>query len=298
MLLRLSSAALLLMVPASGLRAQDAATEPDPFASIQWQEGPATAQVGSESRFSVPEGCDYTGQQGVRQFMLATHNPPSGRELGALVCDPNEAEDGEEFFVVFSFDDSGYVKDDDATELDADAILSSIRESNRLGNEERRKNGWAAVEVTGWAKPPYYDARTNNLTWALNGAGENGGVVNHSVRLLGRGGVMHADLVVDPARFASTLPEFDRIVGTHAFVAGRKYAEWQPGDKVAEYGLTALVAGGAVAVAAKTGILAKLWKLIAVVVIGAFAWLKSLFAPREKVLFARKPNTPQGGPPA
>jgi uncharacterized membrane-anchored protein len=220
--------------------------------------------------------------------MIATENPPSGNELGVLLCDPTEDVDGDSWFVVFSFDDSGYVRDDDAAELDADAILSSIREGNEVGNQERRKQGWATLDITGWAKAPFYDPRTNNLTWALNASSEGSGVVNHSVRLLGRGGVMHADLVVDPTRFAATVPEFDRIIGTHAFVEGRRYAEWKKGDKVAEYGLTALVAGGAVAVAAKTGILAKLGKLIVVAVVGAFAWLRSLFT-------GRKPRPANGG---
>jgi uncharacterized membrane-anchored protein len=282
-MLRLSCAAVLLL-PAT-LLAQPAAPtdaqEADPFESIRWQEGPTTAQIGSESRLSVPKECEFTDATGARQFMIATENPPSGNELGVLICDMSEAE-GDEWFVVFSFDGSGYVKDDDAAELDADAILASIRESNELGNKERVKNGWATLNITGWAKPPYYDLRTNNLTWALSGASEGSGVVNHSVRLLGRGGVMSADLVVSPERFAATLPDFDRIIGTHAFVEGRKYSEWKEGDKVAEYGLTALVAGGAVAVAAKSGILAKLGKFIVIGVIAVGAWLKSLFSRKPK----------------
>ncbi|HEU4884428.1 MAG TPA: DUF2167 domain-containing protein [Longimicrobium sp.] len=284
-MLRLSCAAAALFLPAA-LLAQpsaptDATSQADPFESIQWQKGPTTAQIGSESRLSVPEECEFTDRAGARQFMIATENPPSGNELGVLICDMSEA-DGDEWFVVFSFDDSGYVKDDDASELDADAILSSIRESNEVGNQEREKQGWARLDITGWAKPPHYDLQTNNLTWALNGMSEGSGVVNHSVRLLGRGGVMHADLVVSPERFEATVPEFDRIIGTHAFVEGRKYAEWKPGDKVAKYGLTALVAGGAVAVAAKSGILAKLLKPIIVGLVAVGAWIKSLFSRKPK----------------
>jgi uncharacterized membrane-anchored protein len=284
-MLRLSCAAAALFLPAA-LLAQpsaptDAPAEADPFESIQWQKGPTTAQVGGESRLSVPKECEFTDATGARQFMIATENPPSGNELGVLICDMSEAE-GDEWFVVFSFDGSGYVKDDDAAELDADAILSSIRESNEAGNKERVKNGWATLSITGWAKAPYYDPRTQNLTWALSGMSEGSGVVNHSVRLLGRGGVMSADLVVSPERFAATVPDFDRIIGTHAFVAGRKYAEWKPGDKVAEYGLTALVAGGAVAVAAKSGLLAKLGKFIVIGVVAIGAWVKSLFSRKPR----------------
>lgn len=282
-MLRLSCAAALLL-PAA-LLAQPAAptdeAQADPFDAIQWQEGPATAQIGGESRLSVPDGCGFTDATGARQFMIATENPPSGNELGVLLCDMSEA-DGDEWFVVFSFDESGYVKDDDAAELDADAILASMREGNEIGNRERAKQGWATLNITGWAKPPYYDLQSNNLTWALAATSEGHGVVNHSVRLLGRGGVMHADLVVAPENLTSTLPAFDKIIGTHAFVEGRRYSEWKPGDKVAEYGLTALVAGGAVAVAAKSGILAKLGKFIVIGIVAIGAWLKSLFSRKPK----------------
>jgi uncharacterized membrane-anchored protein len=279
-MLRLTCAAAVLLLPASLLAQAAEPVEADPFESIKWQEGPATARIGGESRLSVPDGCGFTDAGGARQFMIATENPPSGSELGVLLCDLSEAE-GDEWFVVFSFDDSGYVKDDDAAELDADAILASMRQGNEIGNRERAKQGWATLEITGWAKAPYYDLKTNNLTWALAATSEGSGVVNHSVRLLGRGGVMHADLVVAPERLATTVPEFDRIIGTHAFVDGRKYAEWKEGDKVAEYGLTALVAGGAVAVAAKSGVLAKLWKVIALGLVAVGAWFKSLFSGRK-----------------
>jgi len=45
-------------------------------------------------------------------------------------------------------------------------------------------------------------------------------------------------------------------------VEGQRYAEFRPGDKIAEYGLAALITGGAAAVALKTGLFQKFWKLI------------------------------------
>ena len=47
------------------------------------------------------------------------------------------------------------------------------------------------------------------------------------------------------------------------FKAGSRYAEFGQGDKIAAYGLTALVAGGAGAALAKSGLLSKMWKAIA-----------------------------------
>jgi uncharacterized membrane-anchored protein len=252
------------------------------FARIQWEEGPDTAQLGAESRVAVPGNCKFTGKNGVRDFMFATENSPSGNELGMLLC--SASDDSQPWFVVFSFDESGYVRDDDAGDLDADAILASLQEGTRDDNAQRKTRGWSTMTLSGWVRPPFYDPRTNNLTWATNIVDDatRDASVNHSVRLLGRGGVMHVDLVVDPSQMAATVPEFDRIVATHAFVPGKRYSEWRKGDKMAAYGVTALVGGGAVAIAAKSGLLGKLMKFIVLGVVGIGAWLRSLFAGKKR----------------
>jgi uncharacterized membrane-anchored protein len=280
-------AALGIAAPASA-QPSEPPTEEAPsaaqklFATISWQDGPDTARIGNESQVAVPENCRFTGAAGARTFMLVTENPPAGNELGVLLC--AESDEAQPWFVVFSFDDSGYVRDDDAEELDADAILASLQESTQAGNRERTSRGWGTISLTGWVRPPYYDQGTNNLTWATNlrdDASQNASV-NHSVRLLGRGGVMNADLVIDPAQLAAAMPEFDRIVATHTFVPGRKYSEWREGDKLAAYGVTALVAGGGVAIAAKSGLLGKFAKFIFLGVAGVLAWLRSLFSRRKQ----------------
>ena len=55
----------------------------------------------------------------------------------------------------------------------------------------------------------------------------------------------------------------DAVLGAFRYKLGNRYAEWRPGDKVAEYGLTALVAAGAGAAAVKLGLFAFLGKLLA-----------------------------------
>ena len=55
--------------------------------------------------------------------------------------------------------------------------------------------------------------------------------------------------------------------------------EGEPGtDKLAEYGLTALVVGGGAAVLAQTGLLAKLWKPIAAFFVALGLGVKKLFS--------------------
>jgi uncharacterized membrane-anchored protein len=57
-----------------------------------------------------------------------------------------------------------------------------------------------------------------------------------------------------------------------AYQKEESYAAFSKGDKIATYGLTGLIVGGGLLAAAKTGLLAKLWKpiLAGLVVIGAF----------------------------
>ena len=73
---------------------------------------------------------------------------------------------------------------------------------------------------------------------------------------------------------ARVVPLVKGILTGFRFREGQRYAEWRSGDKVAQYGLGALVVGGGTAVAAKTGLLAKLWKPILAVIVAIIAWLK------------------------
>ena len=137
-------------------------------------------------------------------------------------------------------------------------------------------------------------AQTHNLTWStiVRGKGTSSQSINHSVRLLGRGGVMHADLVADPAQVGSAVDAFDNILGGYSYVTGQRYSEWREGDKVAAYGLTALIAGGAGVAAAKLGLFGKAWKLILtlplalkrlviVVVAAVCAFFKKIFVRKK-----------------
>jgi uncharacterized membrane-anchored protein len=265
-----------------------AASAQDQGSDIAWQEGPALGQLGDIAQIKIPEGYRFAGRDGVRRFMELTQNVVSGRELGVLIAPSTPDEQG--WFVIFEFNPIGYVKDDEKGQLDADAILKSLRAGNERGNEERKKRGWSTLELQGWSTPPRYDPVTNNLTWAIRASSEGSEVINHSVRLLGRKGVMDADLVLGPGEVAAAIPEFDKLLGGFEFSTGNRYAEWVKGDKVAEYGLTALVAGGVGAAAVKSGLLGKLWKALVFGALAVVAALKRFFA----ALFGSKEKTEAG----
>lgn len=284
-------ALMLTTAPASaGAQSADSA-QLRLFRSIDWVSGPVSGALGAQATVQVPASCRFTGADGAAKFMEATENPPSGNEEGVLLC---QDDSDEIWFAVFSFDPSGYVKDDQGASLDSTAILESLQKGAEATNQERRKRGWSGIHVVGWQRAPYYDESTHNLTWATRLRDDEGGLtINHSVRLLGRSGVMHADLVADPSQMASAVPAFNDILGQYRFKEGHRYAEFRQGDKVASYGLTALIAGGVGAAAVKTGLLAKAWKLIVgllvaawkflvAIVAGIAAWIKKVFGGGKK----------------
>jgi uncharacterized membrane-anchored protein len=274
--------ALLLGVAGPGA-AQD--SEGSAFSKIPWETGPVLGDLGAEARVAVPENCMFTGGEGTRRFMELNENPVSGIERGTVLCRLQDANGETEttWFAVFEFDDSGYVKDDEKSSLDADAMMTSLKEGNEYGNREREKRGWAPIYLDGWQAAPHYDEATKNLTWATRLHGEdNDQVLNHSVRLLGRGGVMSADLVVSPEYYQRALPAFNAVIGKFEYKGGHTYAEWREGDKIAAYGLTALVAGGAGAVLAKTGLLQKFGKAILLALAAGVAAIRKFFFGKGK----------------
>ena len=250
-------AAVFSMVLA--LHAVPAAAQGD----IAWQDGPTVGKLGNHAEVKVPEGFKFAGKDGAKRFLELTQNPPNGRELGVII--PAEAEKGAFWFVIFEFDDVGYVKDEDKDKLDAGALLKSLQEGTEASNEIRKERGWDPFHIVGWYKPPYYDPKTNNLTWAIRGRGDKQGeeeTINYSTRVLGRRGTMNVDLVLGANAVDATVPQFETLLGGFDYVEGQRYAEFRPGDKIAEYGLAALITGGAAAVALKTGLFQKFWKLI------------------------------------
>jgi uncharacterized membrane-anchored protein len=270
-----------------------------PFDAIPWRTGPTKGDLGSEAQVAVPGGCLFTGRDGVKQFMDLTQNTSSDAERGVVLCQPAAGDDAP-WFVVFTYEPSGYVKDDERDELDADKILKSLRRGTAEGNKERASRGWATLTINGWMTRPYYDEATNNLTWATAlSDSDSERVVNHSVRLLGRGGVMHVDLVAGPEQLDDIMLDFEGIVGGFEFKQGHRYAEWRSGDRVAAYGLTGLIVGGAGLAAVKSGLLAKLWKVLVagVVAVGAFfKRLLGLFGGKKPTVAIRKPVVPPTGP--
>lgn len=227
---------------------------------FEWQFGPAVATLGDGlAEIEIPEGYMALDRDETQRLMEYLENPVNGSEVGTIA----PAEDEANWFIVFEWDDIGYVEDDDHEDIDADALLQSIREGTEAANEERAKRGWGTMEIVGWQEEPHYDYDTQNLTWAVLGRSGGHDNVNRIMKLLGRRGVMTATLVSDTRNLPVAAVETDQMLANFRFKAGNTYAEYLPGtDKLAEIGLGALIVGGAGAALVQSGLLARFWKVI------------------------------------
>jgi len=140
------------------------------------------------------------------------------------------------------------------------------------------------VELVGWAEPPHYDSLAHKLYWAkdLKFTDDSAHTLNYSVRVLGRRGVLVLNAVSSMDQLEPVRRDMTKVIGFVEFSGGHRYADFIPGtDKVAEYGIAALIAGG---LAAKAGLfkvllgaLIALKKAIALGLVAAAAFLRKLF---------------------
>lgn len=268
---------LALITASTGLAQQSASQEQvaREIQSLAWVDSGHGAVADVASINASTQARVLVGQP-VTRFIELTGNPPRN---GATIVAPNDLH----WFSVYEYQDVGFVSDKDA--VDADALMKSLKETEPNENAERRRLGLDDLTITDWAVKPHYDAATRNLEWGLkihSSLGED--VINYTTRHLGRGGFVSSILVSSPETFQSDLAEFRANDTKLVFNPGSNYTEFREGDKVAGYGLAALVAGGAAAAAVKSGVgkgilvaLAAFWKFILAGVVALFAGVAKFF---------------------
>lgn len=179
------------------------------------------------------------------------------------------------------------MKDDE--KIDPDKLISSLKAKDESSNEERKRLGMPALYTEGWQVPPHYDDQSKRLEWGTRLRTESGKyLVNYTSRLLGRSGVMSAILVSNPETLSTNTSQFQNALKEFSYVPGEQYAQYKSGDKLAEYGLAALIVGGAAAVATKKGLwapilafLAASWKFVIAGIAALGAGLGKIFGRKK-----------------
>jgi uncharacterized membrane-anchored protein len=277
--------------PADGNAAKGDTEETGP--KIPWQPGPKLIDLGHGSKLDLPESHVYLGMPDAAKLMEKMGNLHNDGLLG-LVASKIEAD---QYLVTLRYEESGYIKDDE--KLDGEELLDSIREGEDDYNDERKKLGFSAIHADGWDEQPHYDKQKHQLIWGLIIRDDEGASINYNTRILGRSGFVSLNLLTDKQHLAEYKPAGAMLLGRTQFESGQRYEDFNSStDKVAEYGLTGLVLGGAgmgLAKAAKIGLLAKFGKgIIALLIAGKKAVIALFIAIGAgiKGLLGRKKNEP------
>lgn len=245
---------LLLGLMVGGPVSPSMADEVKP-AALPWIMGPTDAKLGDQALLKLPKGYQFLGAQETQQLLKQMGNFPSGSELGLITA----TGEGEEWFMVVRYIDAGYVKDDEAANWDADALMAAIKEGTDEDNERRQAQGFPPLVIRGWEEKPHYDKAANKVVWAISAQERDSVGVNYNTLALGRQGYLSMNMVGSLEHLAVLKPHVGLLLANVEFVEGKRYTDFNSTtDKVAAVGLSALIAGAAV----KSGLLAKLWAFI------------------------------------
>ena len=215
-------------------------------------------------------------------------NPPGGTTLGMLMPQQYTAFDNNSWAVTIEYVEDGYVSDEDAHEIDYSDLLEKMQKETRQSSKARAEAGYGTVELVGWAESPHYSSSDKHMYWAKELLfNEEDRVLNYDIRALGRKGVLSMTFIAATEQLGEINGARDEILAMATFNEGFRYEDYNPGtDKLAAYGLGALVAG---AVAKKTGLLVALllflkkFGIVILVAGGAmFAKIKNRFAGNSR----------------
>lgn len=205
------------------------------FDISSWPSGPLRAPLKDVATLKVPEGYVFAGPEVARGFMRSIGNVPSPRLVG--VAAGNDAR----WFVIFEYAPIGHVRDDDGVALDSGIMMEALKNLNESQNEQRARKSLPRIELAGWQIKPYYDSLSHTLEYAVKVRSQGLSVVNYTIRLLGRRGVMEVSLV-GVGEASAHLPELTDLLKGFSFVEGERYEEFQAGDPIAPGGLNGMIA--------------------------------------------------------
>ncbi len=253
--MRWTIVALALFVSIThGLAAQETMTVEEFEATLTYEQG--AIELGSGlATLEIPSDFRFLGPEDARRLLVdGWGNPPMDPPLGLIVPSDLSPMSDEGWAVVVTFEEDGYVEDDDAATIDYDALLGEMQADTREESKMRLDEGYGSIELIGWAAPPHYDAEANKLYWAqeLEFDGSEDHTLNYNIRVLGRRGVLVLNAVANMDMLETVESDMQSVMAFVDFNEGHRYSDFVPGaDKVAAYGIGALVAGK---VAAKAGL--------------------------------------------
>lgn len=234
--------------------------------------GPTDIPLIRQGILHLPEEYLFVPKAEAAAFLESFGNFGNSELIG--IIRPEEEE--QSWFIEISYIDSGYIKDDEARNWDIDEMFKSYKEGTEKQNKMRKKQNFDEMEIVKWVEKPIYDESKHTLIWCMlnrikGELNEEEYGVNYNTYALGREGYFIVNLVTGYKNIKQEKMHAKTILNSIEYNKGKRYEDFLKGsDKVATYGLAALIGG---AVAKKAGLLSiigifllKIWKVVAVVI--------------------------------
>lgn len=277
----------------------NAGTEPDSTkqffdsleASFSYQDGVIELEDGI-GILNVPEGFRYLD---ATQASYVIHdlwgNPHGEGTLGMIVPKNIGITDERSWAFIITYDEMGFVKDDDADDIDYDDLMKEMQSDAAAVNEERAKAGYESIAIVGWASKPYYDSKKKVLHWAkeIKFGETDGTTLNYNVRILGRKGVIVLNAVASMLQLPDVKQNIEPVLASFSYSDGNQYSDFDPElDEVAAWTIGGLVAGKVLAKAGMLALLLKYIKLILLAIGGMGTGIWRWYKKKTEVPVVRK----------
>lgn len=262
-------------------------------ASLRYQTG--EVPIGSDlATLHLTPAFRYLDPPQAARVLEAWGNPPGQTTLGMVFPSDLSPFDEGAWGVVITHVSDGHVSDDDADDVNYDEVLTSMQEDARRNSDERVRQHLQGYTLVGWAERPHYDRANHILYWAkdVDFRGPTH-TLNYAMRFLGRTGVLEMNAIAALPQLPAMRTQMESLRHQVTFRQGNRYTDFVPGtDRVAAYGIGALVAGKVLAKAGffklLLGMLVAGKKLVVAAAAAGAAALRSLFGRK---------NNPEGGDP-
>ncbi len=260
-------------------------SEEEFLASLNFQTGKVVLGDNLAS-LNLPENLVFLdGNDANRVLVDAWGNPPTDEApLGMILPAGISPLAEESWAVTVEFEESGFVSDEDAADIDYAEMLEQLQQETIESNAWRAENGYEPIELLGWAAQPHYDAQGKKLHWAkeLRFGDSDINTLNYNIRVLGRKGVLVLNFIANMDQLPEIQANVPAVLAMTEFNDGNRYADFNPDiDQVAAYGIGALIAGK---LAAKAGLFATILLLLKkfwLVPVLLFGWLVKLFTGKK-----------------
>ena len=248
---------------------------------------------GGQVALDIPEGFKFLNKDQSTYVLTKLWGNPESAIKGVIgMIFPANADPftDSSFAFVVTYEEIGYVKDEDAGKIDYDQLLKSIQEEEKKENEERVKAGYPAIHLVGWAQKPYYDNQRKILHWAKElkfGDGDGDNTLNYEVRILGRKGMISMNAVAKMYMLPQVNQNISKVLSVASFTEGNSYFDFNSKtDNIAVWTIGGLVAGHLLAKAGFFALilkfLAPLWKFIVLFFAGIGAWFRKKLGRKKQ----------------